>query len=147
LMINGRIIKCATRLFVAFMTALVLLSSLPATVEGDGNPVDLKLGGEGATSWNIGNVSPGDSGTKTVSLHNAGPQNGFVAIWISNLVSSEGDNPESETGNTAEPGELHNYLLFNISCSRLHTNISLPTTTDKLPHSASDPDLIGWDVS
>ena len=63
----------------------------------------------------------------------------MVTIYISDLVSSEGDNPESETGDTAEPGELDDYLLLNISCSRLHTNISLPTTIDKLPQDAS-----GW---
>jgi hypothetical protein len=139
-MANGRqlmMIKCVASLALA----IIILASLALPASAQDNPVDLKLGGEGATRWNITNIEPGDSGTKTVTLHNAGLRNGFVTMWISDIVSSEGINPESET-DTAEPGELEQYLLLNISCSLLDSNISLPTTIDKLPHSASDPDYI-----
>ncbi|GAH36548.1 unnamed protein product, partial [marine sediment metagenome] len=130
-----------TKFVTSLALAIVILASLalPASAQG---PVDLELGGEGATGWNIGNVSPGDSGTKTVTLHNAGDRDGFVTLWISDTVSGEGINPESETGDTSAPGELDHYLLFNISCSGLDSNISLPTTIDSLPQSASDTDYI-----
>ena len=106
-------------------------------LQAAGVPVGLELGGEGATSWDIGNIQPGDTGNKTVTLHNAGYRDGFVIIWISDIVSSEGTNPESETGDTAEPGELSDYLLLNLSCSKLSTNLSLPVTIDNFPQSAS----------
>jgi len=125
--------------------ALILLVSLAGplpSAQAQDNPVNLELGGEGATSWNIVNIIPGDSGTKTLTLHNAGGVDGFVTIWVSDIISSEGINPESETGNTGEPGELDQYLLLNISCADLDSNISLPATIDNLPHSASDPHYI-----
>jgi len=55
-MMNGRIMKYATRLFLATIIGVVLLGSLPTTVQAEGNPVNLELGGEGATSWNIANI-------------------------------------------------------------------------------------------
>lgn len=125
--------------------ALILLVSLAGplpSAQAKDNPVNLELGGEGATSWNITNIIPGDSGTKTLTLHNAGSVDGFVSLWVSNIISSEGTNPESETGDTGEPGELDQYLLLNMSCSGLDSNISLPTTIDNLPQSAYDPDYI-----
>ena len=130
-----------TKFVTSLALAIVILASLalPASAQG---PVDLELGGEGATSWNIGNVSPGDSGIKTVTLHNAGSKNGVVTLWVSDIVSGEGTNPKSETGDTAEPGELDHYLLLNIYCSGLDSNISLPTTIDSLPQSATDPAYI-----
>jgi len=119
--------------------ALVGFTPTPALAE---DPViDLELGGEGAVSCNISNIAPGDTGIRTVTLHNDGSASGLVTIWISDIVSSEGANPESE-GNTVEPGELIGYLLFNLSCSRLSTNLDLPLTIEDLPHSPSDVNYI-----
>lgn len=131
------VIRYAARLLLAATVGLALVGFLPATVQASTNPVDLELGGAGATPWVISNIKPGDSGTKTVELHNAGSQAGFVTIWISNIVSSEGTNPESETGDTAEPGELNNYLRLNLTADGLSTNLKLPTTINNLPHSVS----------
>ena len=130
--------KYAARIALALIVLATLLGSFSTPTLAADNPIDLELGGEGATSWNITDIKPGDSGTKTVSLHHAGSRTGVVTIWISDVVSAAGDNPESETGDTAEPGELDDYLLFNVSCSRLQTSISLPTTIDNLPQSTSD---------
>ncbi|GAI80557.1 unnamed protein product, partial [marine sediment metagenome] len=127
--------KRTARFFLAVIIGLVLAGSLPAPVHA-ADPVDLMLGGEGATSWNIENIMPCDSGVKTITLHNAGTEDGFVTIWVSDIVSSEGANPESETGDTSEPGELIDYLLFNLSSipsNRLSTSLSLPTTLDNFP--------------
>ena len=139
----SKAVKCGVRLALPLIIGLaMLISFIPSTVQAAGEPVDLEVGGEGATNWNIDNIQPGDSGTKTVTLHNAGYKDGFVTIWISDVVSSEGTNPESETGDTTEPGELDNYLVFDLSCSRLSTNLSLPATIDNLPQSSSDPNYI-----
>jgi len=129
------------RLTLALIIGLALVSSLPIPAQAQ-SPVDLVVEGEGATSWDIANIMPGASGTKTVTLRNTGYNDGFVTIWISNVVSSEGTNPESETGDTSEPGELIDYLLLNLSCNRLSTNLSLPATIDDLPQSASAQNYI-----
>jgi len=121
---------------------LVLAGSFSAPVKAADNPVDLVLGGEGATSWNIVNTKPGDSGIKAVELYNAGSKDGFVTIWLSDIISSEGINPESETGDTAEPGEFTDYLLLNLTADGLSSNVDLPTTINNLPQSATCSDYI-----
>jgi len=121
---------------------LVLAGSFSAPVKAADNPVDLVLGGEGATSWNISNIKPGDGGIKTVELHNAGSKNGFVTIWVSDIISGEGINPESETGDTTEPGEFSDYLLLNLTADGLSSNINLPITINNLPQSATWSDYI-----
>jgi hypothetical protein len=124
-------------IIVAILAALLLVS-LPLEVNADSGTVDLELGGEGASSWNFTNIQPGDSGTREVILHNAGSKAGLLKIWISDIVSTESENPESETGNLTEPGELTNYLQFNCSGIGLVTNIDLPAMLDELPESVSD---------
>jgi hypothetical protein len=124
------------------LTMLAAVVGFPSDSIKPQEPICLVLGGEGSTSWDIGNIKPGDSGSKTVELYNDSDSDGDVIIWISDTISSEGMNPESETGDTAEPGELGDYLLFNSSCNGLDTNLSLPVTIYTLPQSASDPHYI-----
>jgi hypothetical protein len=143
-MLFGKLAKYGTRLAPALVLGLTLTGSLLVPVKAQ-EPLYLELGGEGATSWSIENIKPGDTGTKTVTLRNDASVDGLLIIWISDIVSSEGANPESETGDTAEPGELINYLLFNISFNRLKTNISLPATLSKFPQTASDANFIWID--
>jgi hypothetical protein len=141
---NGRTIKYAGRLLLAVVIGLVILGSSPVPVQAQAEPVDLVLGGEGATAWSIEDIKPCHSGTKAVTLHNAGYEDGFVTIWITDTDSTEGLNPEPET-DTEEPGELIDHLLFNLSTSpagRLDTNISLPTTINYFPPSVSGPGYI-----
>ncbi|MFC1897778.1 hypothetical protein ACFLX8_04370 [Chloroflexota bacterium] len=138
----GKVSENITRLLLAAIIGLVLAGSFSTPVKAEGNPVDLVLGGEGATSWSIVNIKPGDSGIKTVELHNTGSKDGFVTIWVSDVVSGEGINPESETGDTAEPGEFTDYLLLNLTADGLFSNIDLPATISNLPRSATWPDYI-----
>ena len=137
-----KLVKNTGRLALALVIGLVVSGFSSAPVMADTNPVDLELGGEGATPWSITNVRPSDSGTKTVELHNAGSQDGFVTIWIEDIISTEGANPESETGDTAEPGESADYLLLNLTADGLSTSLNLPTTIGNLPQSVSAPDYI-----
>lgn len=131
--------KYVARLGLAVILLVALLAPLSLPVQADDSEdfVDLVLGGEGASLWRILYIVPGDSGIKTVTLHNAGNVDGVVTIWISDLTSTEGDNPEPETDIEGE-GELDDYLLFNFSCARLSTNISLPATIRELPQDPSD---------
>ncbi|MFC1976783.1 hypothetical protein ACFLWS_00725 [Chloroflexota bacterium] len=137
-----RIVKAGgyvARLFLAVMIGLVSINFSPATAKAETNPVDLELGGAGASSWDIPNIEPGNSGTKVVELRNVGSRTGFVTIWLSDVISNEGVNPEAETGDTAEPGELTDYLMLGLSSNRTSTNLKLPITINKLPQSVSAP--------
>ncbi len=143
---NGRTIRYAARLLLAVIIGVALLGSLPTAVQAQPDPVDLELGGEGATGWSISNIMPGDSGAVPVTLRNTGSEDGFVTIWISDIVSGEGTNPESETGDTSGDGELDKYLQFNLSSTpsgRLSTELlSLPAIIDNFPQSVSDLNYI-----
>ncbi len=112
----------------ALMIALILLGSLPIPVKADPSATDLKLGGEEATSWNIANIYPGQSGTKTVTLHNAGYLDGFVTIWITDI---------KETDFAGNGARLDDYVFFDVSADRLTTNLSFPMKIDKFPKDAS----------
>jgi hypothetical protein len=126
-----------TRLILITTIGLTLVGLLPATAQASTNPVDLELGGEGSTPWVISNIKPGDSGTKVVELRNIGSEDGFVTIWLDDIISSEGINPESETGDTTEPGEIDHHLQLNLTVDGLSTNLDLPATIIDFPHSAS----------
>lgn len=137
-----KVARYATRLLLVVTVALSLLGFLPAKVQAQVNPVDLELGGEGATPWMISNIQPGDSGIKMVELHNVGSEDGFVTIWVSDIISNEGMNPESETGDTTGPGEFENYLLLDLTAEGLSSNVNLPAIINNLPQNATGPDYI-----
>ncbi|MBA7603369.1 hypothetical protein ES703_10476 [subsurface metagenome] len=127
-MLFGKLTKCGTRLALALILGLALIGSLPTPAQAQAT-VDLELGGEGATSWNIGNIKPGDSGAKTVELHNAGSRHGVVTIWISDI---------EEVDYGGDGAVLDDYVLLNLSGKRLSTDITLPAAIHQLPQSASD---------
>jgi hypothetical protein len=102
--------------------------------------VDLSLGGEGAVGWSVSHIKPGMSGSWSVVLCNNGNVGGDVYIWIDDIRNFEGVNPESETGNTNEPGELMQYMFFDVSTvpsGKLNGNLILPATVDKFPQGVS----------
>lgn len=133
-MLSRKIAKCGVSLVLALTIVLALVVSLlPSPAQAQDGTIDLVLGGEGATSWNISNIKPGDSGTKTVTLHNAGYRNGFVTIWISDIEETDWDGDGTALGN---------YLLFTLSHERLKTNITLPATIYELPQNASASNYI-----
>jgi hypothetical protein len=130
--------KLRSACFIALLGLIFSAFSVPAVAADEPPTVDLVLGGTGAVPWAIGNVVPGDSGTSTATLRNDGSQAGMVTIWISNISNTEGANPESETGDTAEPGELSSYLTLTASGANLSANFTLPATIDAFPHNVSD---------
>lgn len=122
---------------VAFLVSVLVLAPVinhPIKVQAEDNPVNLVLGGTGATSWNINNVNPGDSGNITVTLHNDGTVDGFVTIWLSDLISI--------VGPKGSPGKFGNYLLLNVDVPGLETNLQLPAVVSGFPQSASSPNYI-----
>lgn len=120
------------------MTILCLFSMVPVIPVAADDPVVLVMGGEGTTPWSVSNIVPGDSGTKNVTVRNDGSVAGNLYIWVTNIVDSEGLNPEAETGNTAEPGELSDYLLFGVSSPRITTNVSMPALLGAFPLNTGD---------
>ena len=145
---KNSLIKYMARLGVTAILLVALLGFSSLLVQADDNgtvELDLVLGGEGATPWHVPSIFPGDSGVNTVTLHNVGIADGIVVIWISELMSDEGINPEPETDIEGD-GELDDYLLFDLSCDppdRLSTNIDLPATIHELPQDASDSRYLG----
>jgi len=132
-MLYGKAARCEFILALALIIGLALLGSLPIPAQAQGSIIDLEIGGEGATSWNIGKIEPGDTGTKTVELHNAGSRNGFVTIWISDI---------EEVDHGGDGAVLDDYLLLDLSCDRLTSKIDLPTTIHNFPKAASDRSLL-----
>ncbi len=122
-------------LLITIIVTISVLVSPTAIVRAEPPPIDLELGGEGATPWVIDNIKPGDSGTKTLTLHNAGTLSGFVTIWFSDIVDLEGQNPPSSTSNITEHANLSQYLLLQLLSPRLGTNLAMPATLSQLPHS------------
>jgi hypothetical protein len=131
-MLSNKSAKYGTRIALALIMGLALVGLLPTPVQAQ-EPIDLVLGGEGAISWEIANIRPGDSGVKTVELHNNGSMKGSITIWISDIT---------ETDHGGDSASLDNYLLFNLSCDRLSTNITLPATIYELPQDAADANSI-----
>lgn len=129
------------RINVWVIAAILLVMVFPSVPVAAANPVQIVLGGSGATPWNIGPIAPGDSGTKVITVQNTGYNKGDLTIWLSNIVNTEGTNPEFESppGTT---GELGQYLTLNITSGRLTTNISMPALLTGLPQSASDTNKI-----
>ena len=127
--------KYKTRLALALILGLALIGSSPMTVQAQ--PIDLELGGEGAISWDISNIQPGDSGTKIVELHNAGSKPGLVTIWISDI---------EEVDYAGDGATLDDYVLLNLSVARLKSNITLPATIHELPQSGYDPNHLRIDA-
>jgi hypothetical protein len=131
-MLFSKLATYGIRLVLSLILGLALVTFLPPRVEAQ-QPIDLVVSGEGATGWNIDKIKPGDSGIKTVELRNASSKNGSVTIWITGI---------NETDYAGDGAALSDYLFFNLSCSRLNTNIILPTRIRELPQNASDPNYI-----
>jgi hypothetical protein len=105
----------------AFIVLMVLMLICPlfflfpaGQAYGAPYTLDLQLDDPAIIRWEYFDIMPGYSGIEPVNLHNTGDIPGYIYIWISDIVDGEGLNPESETGNTSEPGELGSCILLNI---------------------------------
>ena len=90
--------------------------------------LDLNVGGENpnlSPDFTLGPLAPGDSGTITYTLNNVGSIDGYLDLQGIGVVDTEGTNPESETGNTAEPGELSDniYVTVTLGASQLYVGL------------------------
>jgi hypothetical protein len=126
--------KPARLLLFSLLLSLVFTPYLSVHVQAEPSPINLVLGSQGITPWNVSNIQPGDNGTKTVSLHNISAADGTVNIWISNLVSINGTVPVKLAGSTAR---LSDYLKLDLFCPGLQTNITLPCSLSDLPMAVS----------
>ena len=90
--------------------------------------LDLNVGGENpnlSPDFTLGSLAPGDSGTITYTLNNAGSIDGYLDLQGIGVVNTEGTNPESETGDIAELGELSDniYVTVTLGTSELYTGL------------------------
>ncbi|WP_067052419.1 hypothetical protein [Methanofollis ethanolicus] len=102
---------------VAMLCPLLVAAALGAAV-------DLTLDGPGAGGMAFPGLKPGDTGTTTVLLHNAGSEGGSVAVWISDIT---------ETDARADGARLDTYLLFSLSNERLASTLDLPAPITSFP--------------
>ncbi|MFC1947701.1 hypothetical protein ACFLXY_07275 [Chloroflexota bacterium] len=132
-----------TRIVIALAVMVAtVLGSLPVTVQAAPDPIDLELDAAGYTPIIVNNIKPGDSGVKTVELRNVGAKDGLVYIWLSDIIESEGLNPDSETGDTSGDGELGEYFSLDIDVEGLSTNLELPAAVENFPTSVLDQKYI-----
>jgi hypothetical protein len=127
-------------LVTGFVSAVLVLVLCAAPVSA-ADPVKLVIGGSGATPWAISHIKPGDSGSKTITIQNAGTSRGKLTIWVSNIINTEGTPAEFEPV-PGTSGELGNYVTFTIVSSRISSNISMPVLITSLPQSAGDSQYI-----
>ncbi|MDP2919859.1 MAG: hypothetical protein Q8O43_06555 [Dehalococcoidia bacterium] len=126
------------KVLLAFITAgMSLLILLPEGTQSSIPTVDLNVLGYGSVPWEIKGIKPGDSGTRGITLRNAGSQTGKVTIWLSNVENREGDNPEAETGNKNEPGELGRYLTLKLGGDGIRPGISMPVPVNDFPKNSN----------
>ena len=90
--------------------------------------LDLAVGGENpnvSPDFTLGPLAPGDSGTITYTLNNVGSIDGYLDLQGIGVVDTEGTNPESETGDIGEPGELsaNIYVTVTLGASQLYAGL------------------------
>ena len=143
-LLNGKrkLIKYAAISLAATVIGLSLLGFFPDRALAQDEPIDLQLSDVVEDNWASDDIKPCHEGSKTVSLHNTGPSDGTLYLWVSDIANEEGLNPESEEGDTSEPGELINHMLFTVTADGLETNITFPTTIDNFPQSFEDENYI-----
>ena len=69
--------------------------------------LDLEVNDENpwtSTLISVSNMKPGDAGEVTIKLENLGSLDGYVCMWIKDVINSPGDTPEPEP--TPDDGEL-----------------------------------------
>ncbi len=144
------------------MLVFCLIGHIPVQADEDEIYWDLILDDGGVVPWQFNNVKPGDSGVITASLHNASTHRGFISIWIDNITDLEGENPEAETGDTEEPGELSKFIILNITGENIAPytilldppfplglnafpqNVNYPLSLDDKPIESDDSIEIQW---
>src|ERR1035437_1424443 len=118
------------------IVGVALMFGQPSAIRSSALPVSVKLGGTGATSWAIGNMEPGDSGYRDVTLTNDGMVAGKADIWINNLVGHDGTPAYFEP--TPPPnGDMPNNLMLSISGTGLNSDFTMPALVSDFPHGTS----------
>ncbi|HNX48100.1 MAG TPA: hypothetical protein PLC39_03300 [Methanomassiliicoccales archaeon] len=117
----------AALLLVVSMLAPLLFMSAPVSA-GDG-VMNLTIGGSGSAPWTIANIVPGDNGTELVELRNAGRIDGYVTIWFSDVVETDGG---------TDGRHLAEHFLLAPSSVNMSSNISFPAPFTDMPRTSLD---------
>lgn len=123
----------------SFMAAISLFMYLPQGTVSAVPTVQLNVLGFGSSSWNIGNIKPGDSGTRAVILHNAGSTPGKVTIWVSNVSTSKSASVDPKFRGAPR---LDKNLTIQLTADGLTSNVRMPVIFENFPKSASAPQQI-----
>lgn len=106
---------------------------MSAPVSAEPEVMDLVIGGSGSVPWTISNIAPGDNGSEVVELKNAGRIDGYVTIWFSDVVETDGGTDGAKLG--------EHFLLTPIS-EGLSSSLSFPASFDSMPRSESDRSIV-----
>jgi len=116
---------------VVSMLAPLLAMSVPVSAEPE--VMDLVIGGSGSEPWAISNIAPGDNGTEVLELRNAGSIDGYVTIWFSDIVGTDGG---------TDGANLSDHFLLTPLSEGLHSDLGFPATFDSLPRSVLDRAIV-----
>ncbi|HUL39414.1 MAG TPA: hypothetical protein VLU38_03895 [Methanomassiliicoccales archaeon] len=121
---NGRIAKSAIFAILFLIVAAFLPMSSPAARAASIPVFDLELNDGYDAPFALENIKPGDMGSKVVMLRNIGNVDGQIAIWVSNI----------QEGDYANDGaHLDDYLVFEVNCADLSSDIRMPCSIWSLP--------------
>ena len=98
------------------LLALLIVPAVPVTAA---DPVNLVLGGDGATPWAIGPITPGQNGQVQVTVQNAGNASGNLSIWFDNIINTEGTPDDFETHTPGDLGELASFVTLSLSSAQV----------------------------
>jgi len=126
----------------AALCAVPALSFTATSLARADEGLDLVIDEGVSVPWEISNIMPGASGVVYVDVRNAGNIDGYMSVWIDGITDMEGENPEAETGDTEEPGELSQYLTLNISGEHIapytaSPDFTLPVILSEFPQSSN----------
>jgi len=126
-----KIIRAAWSMLAILLVASMLFPFLmmAAPVSAEPEVMDLVISGSGSTPWAISNIAPGDNGTEIVELKNAGMIDGYVTIWLSDVVKTDGG---------TDGAHLSDYFLLTPISEGRSSNLSFPVKFDEMPRTSVD---------
>lgn len=109
----------------ALSCLMPVLASQPALAD---NPyIDLETDEGYLAPFSVKDIKPGDLGTKTVVLRNAGSMDGQIAIWITAIAETDWSN---------DGAHLDDYLKFEVRAEGLTSSLEMPCGIRQFPSSA-----------
>lgn len=119
-----RVLPSALAALLMLLSSLLLVSIPSASAATPA--IDLEFGEGFSSPFAVQDLKPGDLGTRTIVLRNAGSSDGEMAIWVSDIA---------ETDHAMDGAHLDDYLLFEVRAEGLASNILMPGGISSFPTS------------